>query len=125
MRNKLLLGLWRLMIPVPRMIWQRHVSIGAQGNRSRTGFMSEEHHQVRDFVVRELPRAGKPLSPESISRGLNMPIARVNVILEELEKHMTFLFRDGDGSVLWAYPVTVERTPHRVIFSTGEQVHAA
>jgi hypothetical protein len=38
---------------------------------------------------------------------------------------MTFLFRNEEGAVTWAYPVTVERTPHRVSLSTGEQVYAA
>jgi hypothetical protein len=49
----------------------------------------------------------------------------VNAILDELEKHMTFLFRDEQGAVAWAYPVTVDRTPHHVTFDTGEQVYAA
>ena len=38
---------------------------------------------------------------------------------------MTFLFRNSQGAVTWAYPVTVEPTPHRVAFSTGEEVYAA
>jgi hypothetical protein len=38
---------------------------------------------------------------------------------------MTFLFRNEQGAVAWAYPVTVDRTPHYVTFSTGEQVYAA
>jgi hypothetical protein len=38
---------------------------------------------------------------------------------------MTFLFRNEQGSVTWAYPVTVDQTPHRVTFSSGEQVYAA
>ncbi len=42
-----------------------------------------------------------------------------------LEKHMTFVFRNEQGAVTWAYPVTVDRTPHRVAFSTGERVYAA
>jgi hypothetical protein len=92
---------------------------------TRTGFMSKEHHLVRNSVVRELPRVGKPLSPDHISRELNMPVARVNVILDQLEKHMTFLFRDSEGAVAWAYPVTVEATPHRITFSSGERVYAA
>jgi len=49
----------------------------------------------------------------------------VNTILEDLERHMTFLFRNDDGAVIWAYPVTVDRTPHHVKLSTGEQVYAA
>jgi hypothetical protein len=49
----------------------------------------------------------------------------VNAILDDLEKHMTFLFRNQAGEVVWAYPVTVEKTPHRVTFDTGETIYAA
>jgi hypothetical protein len=38
---------------------------------------------------------------------------------------MTFVFRNGQGAVVWAYPVTVERTPHHLVFGSGEQVYAA
>jgi hypothetical protein len=38
---------------------------------------------------------------------------------------MTFLFRNDGGSVTWAYPVTVEQTPHHMSFSTGERAYAA
>jgi hypothetical protein len=87
--------------------------------------MSEEHHLVRDFAVRGLPRAGKPLSPEQIGQALGLPIARVVALLDELEKGMTFLFRNEEGAVTWAYPVTVDPTAHHVNFSTGERVYAA
>jgi len=38
---------------------------------------------------------------------------------------MTFLFRNKEGEVVWAYPVTVDKTPHHLTFSTGEQLYAA
>ncbi len=87
--------------------------------------MSEDHHRVRDFAVRELPRAGAPLSPATIARGLDLSLDRTHAILDELEKNMTFLYRGDGESVTWAYPVTVDRTPHHVTFSSGEQVYAA
>ena len=125
MSKRLLLGLGRMMLPIPRSIWQRQVAKGEQGGHSRLSFMTEEHHRVRDFAVIELPRAGVPLSPELIAERLHLSVERVNVILDELEKHMTFIFRNERGAVAWAYPVTVDRTPHRITFSTGEQVYAA
>lgn len=120
MNDSLLLGLWYTMLPVPRAIWHKHVGAGAQ-----LDFMSEEHHRVRNFAVRELPRIGKPLSPAFIAQELNLPQPRVTDILDQLEQHMTFLFRNERGEVTWAYPVTVEHTPHRITFTTGEQVYAA
>lgn len=125
MRNSLLLGIWRLMVALPAPLWQQEVARQARASVAALGFMSDEHHRTRDFVVRELPRAGRPLPPEAISAALDLPVARVRALLDELETHMTFLFRNEQGEVAWAYPVTVERTPHRVTFSTGEQVYAA
>jgi hypothetical protein len=125
MSGRLLIGLGRHMIPVPRMLWQWQVEKGAQRTKAHLGFMSEEHHLVREFAVRELPRVGEPLSPEFIAEELNLPVVRVKSILDELDKHMTFVCRNTQGAVVWAYPVTAESTPHHVTFSTGEQLYAA
>jgi len=118
--DSLLLGVWRYLLPVPRPIWQSQVHGDAD-----LDFMSGEHHNVRDFVVLELPRVGRPLTPEFIAQELNLPLPRVAGILDDLEAHMTFLFRNEQGAVAWAYPVTADRTPHHVTFSTGEQIYAA
>ena len=125
MKDSLLLGLWRSLLPVPPAVWKGEVSKGAQDTVRRLGFMSEEHHLVRDLVVQELPRLGQPLSPKFIAQELRLPQAQVVALLDELEKNMTFLFRNQEGAVTWAYPVTIDPTPHRVTFSTGEQVYAA
>ena len=87
--------------------------------------MTADHHRVRNFVVSELPRAAAPLSPELIAARLELPLTGVVAILDDLEKHMTFLFRNPQGAVEWAYPVTVARTPHKVTFSSGEKLYAA
>ena len=121
MDESLLVGLWRLAIPIPPGIWTKR----DQGGGDPLGFMTEAHHKVRNFAVLELPRSGKPLPPERIAQELQLPQARVAEILDELERHKTFLFRNAQGAVTWAYPVTVDPTPHRLSFSTGEQVYAA
>ena len=38
---------------------------------------------------------------------------------------MTFLFRNPLGEVTWAYPVTVDTTPHPITFSSGEKLYGA
>ena len=125
MQQSLLLGLGHHMLPVPRPIWQRQITRSGEGNRAALGFMSADHHRVRDFAVVELPRAGAPLPPELFAERLSLPLTRVVAILDELEHHMTFLFRNAAGAVTWAYPVTIAPTPHRVTFSTGESRYAA
>jgi hypothetical protein len=123
--KKSLLGLSHWTLPLPRVIWQRQVANNARNMDAGLGFMSEEHHLIRNLVVKEIPRVGKPLSPEFIAQNLNLPIAPVIAILDDLEKHMTFLFRNDQGAVVWAYPVTADKTPHHMTLSTGEQVYAA
>jgi len=124
MYGKLLGGMWRYMIPIPRMLWERVVKAEARKTRAGLGFMSEDHHRVRDFAVLELARSGTPLAPETIAESLDLPVPRVVSILEELEKHLTFVFRGDQRVVTWAYPVTVDETPHRARFSTGEEAYS-
>ena len=125
MGNNMLLGLGQWMVPIPPLFWHRRVARGARHLRASLAFMSPEHHLVRDFVVRELPHLGIPIPPDLIAQKLNLPFVQVQAILDDLERHMTFLFRNEDGEVAWAYPVTVESTPHRLSLSTGGQVNAA
>ncbi len=125
MDNSLLLGIGRVFVPIPRQIWQRDVARSARQFENALQELSEAHLRVRNFVVRELPRYGRPLSPELIANRLDLPVDQVQAILDELERKKVFLFRDEQGAVIWAYPVTAVSTPHRVTLSTGEQFFAA
>jgi hypothetical protein len=125
MNKSLLLGLGRFLLRIPRPIWQQEVARSARASEKALAFMTANHHKVRDFVVREMPRISKPISPERIAQDLNMELEQVVSILNVLEEKLTFLYRDEVGAVIWAYPVTVEKTPHRVTFSSGEQIYAA
>jgi hypothetical protein len=125
MKDKLMLGLWRYMLKVPPFLWEKQIPKAKKKFEAENSFMSKEHGLVYHFVVRELPYTGKPLSPEYIANKLNLSINRVKIILDDLEKRMTFLFRNKKGEVVWAYPVTVDQTPHHLTFNTGEQLYAA
>ena len=124
MMDRLLLGIGRFMLPVPRFVWQPRIRAQARQIRAGLRFMTEDHHRVRDFVVTELPRAGAPLAPESIAAALGLSLERVRSILDQLENRLTFLFRNEQGAVTWAYPVTVDETPHHASFSTGEEAYS-
>jgi hypothetical protein len=86
---------------------------------------SDAHHQIRYFVVKEMAIRQRPIEPEYISEELNLPKKGVNLLLEELERKLFFLVRNEMGAVVWAFPVTVEITPHRLSFSSGELLYAA
>jgi hypothetical protein len=76
-------------------------------------------------VVVELTKRGQPIEPELISEMLKLGLDQVDTILDELEQKLFFLVRNAQGAVSWAYPVTVETTPHRLTFKSGEQLYAA
>jgi len=113
------------IIEISREDWEAGIVAITGHAAAGIAFMTEEHHRVHNFVVRELPRVGSPLTPEFIAKSLTLTVQQIKVILDELEEHMTFLFRNEAGAVAWAYPVTVDPTPHRISFDTGESLYAA
>ncbi len=123
MADFILIGRRDAILEIPAERWRQHL---AQAQRHSFSFMTSDHHLVRNFVVSELPRnQGNPLRPEDMARRLRLPLSRINTILDELQKHLFFLVRNQAGEVNWAFPVTVERTPHHLSFNTGEHVFAA
>ena len=89
-------------------------------------FMTTAHRTVRNFVVRELPRnGGRLLTPTQIASSLSLDSQSVPGLLDDLESHLLFLVRNVHGDVSWAFPVTSDRTPHRLRFSTGERIFGA
>jgi hypothetical protein len=125
MSNKLMMGVWRTMIGVPPVLWEKQIEKAVRRVKKSTRFMSPDHQRVHHYVVRELPRIGRPIPAETVARDLTLSREHAVDILNDLEKHMTFLCRNEQGQVLWAYPVTVEKTPHRITFNSGEQLYAA
>lgn len=125
MSEAILIGRGRQLSSIPRGQWEEQLSKVPQSMKTRLSFMTRQHHLVRYFVVRSLPRIGRPIPPELIAAKLMIPVPRVNAILAELEEKLFFLVRDERGHVSWAYPVTVDETPERLSFSTGERIYAA
>ena len=125
MGDTLLMRRKRRMFRVPAAVWKRNVRSEAHRAAVRLEFMGPDHHRIRNFVVTELPRAQQPLSPEAIAAGVGLETERVGEILDELEEHLTFLYRTDGHNVDWAYPVTAEKTSHRVTFDNGDRFFAA
>jgi hypothetical protein len=125
MEETVLLGRSQQILEIPVATWKEHLTQNSQHSQTRLSFMTDAHHRVRCLVVKELVDQQKPIKPEFVSKTLNLPLAQVISILEELEQKLFFLVRDEQGAVVWAYPVTVEPTPHRLNFSTGERLYGA
>ena len=126
MKDNLLIGRREKILEVSAVHWRKHLAQAQHQPSARLSFMTRDHHLIRNFVVRELPRnQGKPLSAKDLSLRLDLPLPRVTGILDDLEKHLFFLVRNEMGEVSWAFPVTTDRTPHRLSFSSGERIFAA
>ena len=131
MSERILLGHGREMLELPRAMWEQDLAHVPEHTQPRLRFMTEDHHRVRRYVVGELPARGQayqhaPIEPAAIARALQLPTDRVETLLDELQSNLFFLVRrNSQGAVSWAFPVTVDPTPHRLSFSTGERCFAA
>jgi len=125
MSETILIGRGKHFSSIARSQWEEQLHKVPERMKIRLSFMTNQHHLVRYFVVRTLPRTGRPIPPELIAAKLKIALKKVNAILAELEERLFFLVRDKQGAVLWAYPVTADATRHRLRFSTGEEIYAA
>jgi predicted transcriptional regulator len=125
MNEKILYGRDRQIDEIPQSVWEHDLIQIPQHAQARLNFMSDAHHQVRYLVVKQLVNRQKPVEPQVISEELNLPLEKVRIILDELERNLFFLVRNAQGAVAWAYPVTVDVTPHRLNFSSGERLYGA
>ena len=110
---------------IPRDSWEADLRGAPDAISKRLAFMTAEHHRVRRFAVTELPRRAKALTIDEIAAALTMRSDRVAQIVDDLERALFFVVRTDGAAVTWAFPVTVEETPHRLTFSTGERCFAA
>ena len=125
MADTVLIGRGDSIVDIPRRDWEHELRSAPESISQRLEFMSGEHHLVRNFVVRELPRLGRPISLTDISDALRLTRPRTKSIVEDLEKNLFFLVRGNGAEVSWAFPVTAEETGHHLVFSTGERLDAA
>jgi hypothetical protein len=124
LKKTILLGRGKNIQEVPADDWLKaHDEIDMT---ERLAFMTPAHHRVRYAAVRELPlNGGKPLSVTDLVDKTGLERSKVQTLLDDLEKNLFFLVRNDAGEVSWAYPVTSDRTPHRLTFSTGERLFGA
>jgi hypothetical protein len=125
MEEKILLGRDREILEIPQASWKQELAQIPQRSQARLNFMTDTHHRIRYFVMKEMVIRQKPIEPELISEKLSIPLERVNFLLEELERKLFFLVRNEQGAVAWAYPITVETTPHKLSFASGERLYGA
>lgn len=125
MVDTVLLGQGDTIVHLPQSTWEEELRSAPEAIGRRLEFMSRDHHLVRNFVVQELPRRGRPIPLGEISDALRLAPELTTSIVEDLEKNLFFLVRGDGAEVSWAFPVTAEETGHHLVFSTGERLDAA
>lgn len=125
MTEQVLIGRGHTIRELPRAEWEDELRQTPEHAEGRLAFMSEDHHRIRNMAVVDLARRGRPLTADDFAVELGLDPGRVVEILDDLERRLFFLARNPAGAVSWAYPVTVDQTPHKLIFSTGERLHGA
>ena len=124
--DELLVGRGAGLERVPAAAWRRQLSGVREATAHRFAFMTGDHRKVRHAAVRLLPQNhGRPLSVGQLSRATALPEARVDGLLDDLQRHLFFVVRNPEGDVSWAFPVTTDATPHRLTFDTGERLWGA
>ena len=125
MFKTVLFGFRRRIFRIPERLFRHVAPREARRIKKWVGSLPEDHRRVHHFVVKTIPKTGEPVSPQVVAEAVDLPVDEVTKILDYLESRLVYLFRDGGESVVWAYPVTAEPTPHQVRFDTGERVFAA
>ena len=125
MADSVLIGRGDTISSIHLRDWEEEVRSAPESIGRRLEFMSHDHHLVRNFVVRELPRLSRPIPLADISDALSLTRERTKSVVEDLEKNLFFLVRGDGAEVSWAFPVTAEETGHHLVFSTGERLDAA
>jgi hypothetical protein len=111
---------------VDETAWRNAVAAHVTHMPRRLAFMTPAHHRVRNAAVLGLPRnGGRPLSMAQLSAAAGVPEAATREIAAELERNLFFVVRGGEDHISWAFPVTCDRTPHRLMFDSGEAIFGA
>jgi hypothetical protein len=124
-KRKMYMGTWRFMLPIPLAISAKGVKKSVSGAKSKANQLSHEERYVHHFIVKNMAIAEEPIMAESIADILNIPLDRVNEIVDRLEAMKTFIYRSDGQGINWAYPLSMENTGHKITASTGEQFFAA
>jgi len=125
LKHKMYMGIGRFMIPISQLISARGLQKGVSGAKAKADLLSEEERRIHHYVVVKMADAKQSITAESVSNELNLPVHRVEKIINKLEAMKTFFYRSDGKGINWAYPLSLENTGHTMTSSTGERFFAA
>jgi hypothetical protein len=124
-KQKRLMGIGRFMIPLPKAITEKGLYIGVKGAKAKADELSEEERKAHHFIVKKMAVAKEPITAEIIKEELDVPVSRVEEIIDKLEAMKTFVYRSDGKGIDWAYPISLDNTGHNMTAGTGERFFAA
>ena len=80
MVDSVLIGRGETITSIPQSDREHELSSAPESISRRLEFMTEDHHLVRNFVVRELPRLGRSIALAEISGALQLTRERTKSI---------------------------------------------
>jgi hypothetical protein len=125
LKRRMLMGIGRFMIPIPRLIASRGLGKGIAGARAKADLLSAEERKIHHFIVSRMAKTKTPLTAEQVGKELDLPVDLAEATIDKLEELKTFLYRSDGKWINWAYPLSLEDTGHRMTDSTGERFFAA
>jgi len=125
LKRRMLMGIGKFMIPVPRAIASKGLGKGVSSVKAKADLLSPEERKIHHFIVSRMTETKKPLIAEQVGKELDLPFDRVEATIDKLEELKTFLYRSDGKGINWAYPLSLEDTGHRMTDSTGERFFAA
>jgi hypothetical protein len=125
LKRKGFLGIWRFMIPLPQAMIKKDIQAMAKAICRNTVDVTEKDRTLHRFVVKTMTETNQPVSLETIADTLEMDLDQVRDSVDKLEELKVFFYRYNHQGINWAYPVTAEKQVHKMVFSSGEQCHAA
>lgn len=125
LKHKMHMGIGRFMIPVPKLLSARGLKKGVSGAKAKSDPLSEEERKIHHFIVKKMAITQKHITADLVGEALDVPVNRVEKIIDKLEAMKTFLYRSDGKGIDWAYPISLENTGHEITVSTGERFFAA
>ena len=110
LKRRMLMGIGRFMIPIPRGIASRGLGKGTAGARAKADLLSPEERKIHYFIVNRMAGAKTPLTAEQVAKELELPVDRVEATIDKLEDLKTYLYRSDGKGINWAYPLSLEDT---------------
>jgi hypothetical protein len=116
------IGFSRWLWPVPHYFWQHQENNIIKDTGKSLAWLIPEHRSIYRLALKHLAETATPLEIIDAAALLNLTIDQAEEITGDLEKHTGLAVRNANGTILSAYPVTLEKPYYHLILTTGKEM---